>query len=201
MNRTDEAVTQCSDSTYCCGSSNGAGTGVGDVCCKSHQGVFLVDGKVSNANPSSTGSAVPAVTATTSAPPVTLSPTPSNSLSTGAIAGGVVGGVAGLALVIGAISWFLVRSRRKRRAQNSTAPDLRGEEYANATGQYGQDDKKDIGGVLRTPTREMGEIQSSGYLSGGPAQEMEDPGWPHELIAGTEPRFEMDGEPQYRRFQ
>ncbi len=196
MIRTDETVTQCSDSTYCCGSSNGAGTGIGDVCCKNHQGVFLVDGKVSNTNPSSTGSAVPVVTATTSAPPVTLSPTPSNSLSTGAIAGGVVGGVAGLALVIVAISWFLVRSRRKRRAQNSTAPDLRGKEYANATGRYGQVDKKDIGGA-----REMGEIKSSGYLNGGPAKEMEDLEWPHELIAGTEPRFEMDGEPQYRRFR
>jgi len=194
-------VTECSDGSYCCGLSS---TGAGGTCCQTHQGVFLVDGKVLYTNPTSTGSAVPLVTATASVPLITSSATPNSAPSTGAIAGGVVGGVAGLTLVIGAIWCFLVRSRRKR----GTSPSLGGEGDANAMGQNGWGDKKDIG-LHGAPTQEIGGTKGSGYLNGGPVQEMENPERPHELVVrgqprfeiGGESRFEIDGQPQYRRFE
>ncbi|KAJ5827397.1 hypothetical protein N7447_004160 [Penicillium robsamsonii] len=78
--------------------------------------------------PTSTSSNTPTATSTTlssSTPrPATATPTPTNNANTdtshsntGAIAGGVVGGVAGVAILI-ALAWCLLR-RRRRQAQDS----------------------------------------------------------------------------------
>jgi LPXTG-motif cell wall-anchored protein len=63
----------------------------------------------SSSSASSTTSTSSSSSSSTGAP--TSSPTAKSSSNTGAIAGGVVGGIGGLALIIGAL-WFFLRRRK-----------------------------------------------------------------------------------------
>ena len=49
MSATDVIITACNDGSLCCGNSNAA-----TACCASGQGVWIVNGQVTNVNPSGT---------------------------------------------------------------------------------------------------------------------------------------------------
>ena len=124
----DEKVTPCSDGSYCCG--DGA---VGYTCCNDGRGVFLKDGTTQATNPSSTiassssspttagVSASPTADADSSLTPATSPPSPN--VDGGAIAGIVIGGLAGIVLLLVAF-WFLLLKRRKGQeaARNGMVP-------------------------------------------------------------------------------
>ncbi|KAL8890010.1 MAG: hypothetical protein Q9215_002793 [Flavoplaca cf. flavocitrina] len=124
----DEKVMPCPDGSYCCG--DGA---IGYTCCREGRGVFLKDGTTQATNPSSTiasstslltTTGVPAGT-TTDAPsplPPATSP-PSSNVDGGAIAGIVIGGLAGIVLLLVAF-WVLLHKRRKAQdaARNGMVP-------------------------------------------------------------------------------
>ncbi|KAI4276563.1 MAG: hypothetical protein LQ337_002393 [Flavoplaca oasis] len=113
----DEKVMPCPDGSYCCG--DGA---LGYTCCSEGRGVFLRDGTTQATNPSSTiassssspmTAGVPAGTTTDAASsrnPPTSPPSPN--VDGGAIAGIVIGGLAGIVLLLVA-SWLVLRKRRK----------------------------------------------------------------------------------------
>ncbi|KAI4284400.1 MAG: hypothetical protein L6R38_001453 [Xanthoria sp. 2 TBL-2021] len=119
----DEQVTPCSDGSYCCGDGS-----LGSSCCNQGRGVFVRDGTTQAANPTSTpasssslqspsGSptttgvpAGPTRTTASSLAPATSSPR--SNVNAGAIAGIVIGGLAGIVLLLGAV-WFLCFRRRK----------------------------------------------------------------------------------------
>lgn len=130
--------------------------------------MFVVDGKVTNVNPSSTSSvsstASPTAAATSSsasASATSLAPVPHHT-DAGAIAGGVVGGIAGLAIIAGAIVFFM-----RRRSKGLEAAEF----------QDGQ----------RNPqSRHIHEMETPGK-----SHEVDTPGKPYEK-SGNE-RFEKDG--------
>ena len=126
MSASDVIITPCNDGSLCCGNSNAA-----TACCASGQGVWIVNGQVTNVNPSGTSTASSPSTlsaSSTSTTYATLSassplpsstsvlPTPpgghSTSNHTGAIIGGVVGGVGGVAVIAAAV-WFLLHRQIK----------------------------------------------------------------------------------------
>lgn len=134
MDANDEHVTQCSDvsfliemtrekcllmfqkGSFCCGIEAGA-----KACCANNEGVWIVNGTTTNVNPSSATTSGATITKSiivnpTSQAPVTATGTgsPSGSNHTGAIVGGVVGGLAVL-FIIAAAAWFSRRWRAARR--------------------------------------------------------------------------------------
>ncbi|PMD18304.1 hypothetical protein NA56DRAFT_751593 [Hyaloscypha hepaticicola] len=116
MDTNDEHVTQCSDGSFCCGIEAGA-----KACCANNEGVWIVNGTTTNVNPSSATTSGATITKSiivnpTSQAPVTATGTgsPSGSNHTGAIVGGVVGGLAVL-FIIAAAAWFSRRWRAARR--------------------------------------------------------------------------------------
>ncbi|KAL8784137.1 MAG: hypothetical protein Q9195_009161 [Heterodermia aff. obscurata] len=124
----DVELTACDDGSLCCG----IGTN-GSTCCTEGKGVWIVNGKETTVNPNKTASAsasaIPAstsATSTTSATPGPSIATESSEASisskshTGAIAGGVIGGVVGLGLIAGAMYW-LFRPRRTGDMESSTS--------------------------------------------------------------------------------
>ena len=138
----DVQVTQCSDGSYCCGSN-----GIASACCNGGQGVWIVNGEETSVNPnasaasSSTTTSSPSISApgqtavsegVSSAPQSTAgatSPAKSNkdansAAKVGGVVGGVVGGFIGLALILGACWFFLVRKRRQT-ARPPPMPDGR----------------------------------------------------------------------------
>lgn len=113
MAGTDVDVTQCDDGSFCCGAATN-----GSSCCAEGRGVFMVDGKESRVNPNKTSTTptTPSATAAHSTP----STTASHHADAEVIAGGVVGGVAALSLLIGLLYWFVRRRRRNSAASPST---------------------------------------------------------------------------------
>ncbi|KAL9033259.1 MAG: hypothetical protein Q9180_006040 [Flavoplaca navasiana] len=124
----DEKITPCSDGSYCCG--DGA---VGYTCCNDGRGVFLKDGTTQATNPSSTiasSSSSPTTAgvfaSSTTDADSTLTPAtspPSPNVDGAAIAGIVIGGLAGILLLF-LVFWFLLLKRRKGQeaARNGMVP-------------------------------------------------------------------------------
>ncbi|KAL8910100.1 MAG: hypothetical protein Q9171_004592 [Xanthocarpia ochracea] len=133
-------VTPCQDGSYCCGVGTPANN-----CCVQGNGVFLgTNGETTDVNPSPTSSRRSAAASSTSSTTlmtssatlagataatsetITSRPTQvaqtieKSTNNTGAIAGGVVGGLVAAALIIVAGLWFL--RRRKGRDTGDTGP-------------------------------------------------------------------------------
>lgn len=110
-NSSDQIVTQCPDTSFCCGQGDDATT-----CCNEGKGQFiLTNGTVSDKKPSS-ANVVTTVTQGTG-PTDTSNPKSganASSNNTGAIAGGAVGGVAAVAFIACGTWLFLKKSRGAR---------------------------------------------------------------------------------------
>jgi LPXTG-motif cell wall-anchored protein len=110
---TDYRLTRCiADGSFCCGTPGSKEAG---DCCNAGKGVFLDNLKIVSTKPASqstsaSSSTTPSASASSSTAP-SQGPT-SNKSNTGAIAGGVVAGVAGITIIALAV-WLLMR-RRKR---------------------------------------------------------------------------------------
>ena len=123
MRDNDEHVTPCPDKSYCCGIVN-------TDCCKQGKGVFIdKNGLVTTVNPNSTESSSANTTSsdsknTTSI--ITPPPAPSG-IGGGAIAGIVIGVVAGLAVIVAAVGYFARRKRTRTKDgktyDSTPAPD------------------------------------------------------------------------------
>ncbi|KAL8945883.1 MAG: hypothetical protein Q9222_007642 [Ikaeria aurantiellina] len=127
-NSNDETVHQCPDGSYCCGQYN-------TTCCDAGDGQWIVNGQATRINPNATTTSSSSASTTSSSTSSTSTTTitaaagqgnlsaSSNSGSgtpTGAIAGGVVGGIAVIAIGIGAI-WYL--RRRSKKSNQSSGPE------------------------------------------------------------------------------
>jgi len=99
-------VTQCDDGSFCCG----VGTN-GSTCCTEGRGVWMKNGKETKVNPSITFSATTSPSATSAAPAAQTSKpvAVSHHSNAGAIAGGGVGGVIALILLLGLLYWIMRR--------------------------------------------------------------------------------------------
>ncbi|KAL8805280.1 MAG: hypothetical protein Q9182_002048 [Xanthomendoza sp. 2 TL-2023] len=133
--QSDTTVHKCPDDSYCCGSNN-------STCCGTSEAKWIVNGQVTNINPSATSSSTSKTSSTTSltssatATPLpgqagrqqgTPAPTPQPSgggTNAGAIAGGVIGGAVALALIGAAIWFFRRRGRQGPEVHRQTQPEL-----------------------------------------------------------------------------
>ena len=184
-NSSDQLVTQCPDTSFCCGQGDNATT-----CCNEGKGQFILsNGTVSDKKPSSAG----VVTTVTqgSGPTDTTHPKSTanaSSSNTGAIAGGAVGGVAVVAFVACG-TWLFLRKR--------TSEKLRRQLLTSVTSEKQVEELPAEGG---TSTRE--ELDSIAWNeAAGPATEA-----PVELCgrqwieadSGPQSPQEMDGAPLRR---
>ena len=125
-------LTTCADGSFCCGVNwtiSALDDGTSD-CCSRKGGLFLQDGKVTSAIPSA--SAARATSATTANPAQSNVPSSSNlaptatpapkSTNTGAIVGGVVGGVAAVAILSLAFWYFMIRRKSRNTIQAQSQP-------------------------------------------------------------------------------
>lgn len=151
---TDVKITKCDNGSLCCGEPETAGKS----CCQQGKGVWLVQGKVYNTNPSSTSSSALALASSTSAsssssptgilhttpttstvsPSLDPSVTPSNQVTpsrdyTSVIAGSAMGGIVVLALLICFLWWFTFHKKRSH-AQHIPPAEL------DSSGSYGNND-------------------------------------------------------------
>lgn len=157
-------ITQCTDGSYCCG--NGT---IGQPCCDQRKGVFLLNGDIVSANPSTATGTATASSATksssitsssfniTSASPPSLplatssspsaSPSPDES-SSGKMIGIIVGAVLGTALILtmGFAISLLKNSRRKLRQALATDQASTAQIARNAGELYGDDGRKELDG-------------------------------------------------------
>ena len=112
-NSSDQIVTQCPDTSFCCGQGDNATT-----CCNEGKGQFILsNGTVSDQKPSSTN----VVTTITQGPGPTDNANPDSSANassknTGAIVGGAIGGVAFVAFVACG-TWLFLRKRRSAKLE------------------------------------------------------------------------------------
>jgi hypothetical protein len=129
---TDVAITPCDDGSWC----DGVGQGSVD-CCKTGEGLFVVNGTETTQNPNATtissSSTLPTTAATptissSSSPSATAIPTTSGSggLSSGAKIGLGVGVGVGAVLVIIGVYLLALHSRRRRDAHTNYRPDAAG---------------------------------------------------------------------------
>ena len=118
-------VTVCDDGSYCCGNTlsyerNGLS---GPECCAANQGVFLQNGRpnstIVNANPSNSSSAS-GVAGTTSPSSAPAKEAPARTIVTG-----VIGGLAGSALVVLGIRLVMIRINMRADLAVSNAAALK----------------------------------------------------------------------------
>ena len=125
MKDNDEIITPCADQSYCCGSNN-------NECCDQGQGVWIKDGLPTRINPNSTESTQtegpvsepPNQDTTPVSPGSTSSPTESQGLTEGAIAGIVIGCLLGLTIL--ALAFWCFARRKRRRTVDGGHNDARG---------------------------------------------------------------------------
>ena len=140
-NATEQFVKQCDDGSWCCEAQtpplndqdvlNSSMQNQVNACCSQGKGVFIDNGKVTNVNPNATATSVSATpTATQSPSSATPTPPPPHHSNTGAIAGGVVGGVAGLVLIVAAFFDF----RRMKRNHGPSQERSSGQEIRGVSG-------------------------------------------------------------------
>lgn len=114
-------ITPCKDGSYCCGVGL-----LADQCCTDKKGVFVINGLPTDVNPSAnsssqsstslaslTASTITIVSSSSASSPASTGAASANSKSsnhTGAIVGGVIGGVA---VVVLAVGFFLFLGQRK----------------------------------------------------------------------------------------
>ena len=106
-------VHECREGGFCCGENN-------STCCRTPDARYIVDGRVTNINPNSTANPVSGQPNRQEDAPLPTQQPDSGGTNVGAIAGGVVGGLAALA-AIGAVLWFFFFS--KRRAHTPPSPE------------------------------------------------------------------------------
>lgn len=133
----DEQVTPCSDGSYCCGDGS-----LGSSCCNQGRGVFVRDWTTQAANPTSTPASSSSLqspsgsptttglpagpTRTTASSPAPATSSPRSNVNAGAIAGIVIGGLAGIVLLLGAV-WFLCfRGRKAKKAARNDITQRQG---------------------------------------------------------------------------
>ena len=162
-NDSEQYVKQCDDGSWCCEAHspplndqnvlNSTMQNQVNACCSQGSGVFIEDGKVTNVNPDGSTISASATTAATQSPSLptttavtqppsspTTSPIPQPIKHTGAIAGGVVGGIAGLFLIVVAIFYC----RRTKRKPDSMPEDSFGQ---GIRGVYGLHEKDGTGKI------------------------------------------------------
>lgn len=124
MAANDVELTQCNAEIdiYCCGVNVTQST-----CCGN--GFRIAQGQAIPVNATSTTTTTS--TSMTSPSPATTSAAPIHHSNTGAIVGGVVGGIAAIAIIGGAL-WFLF-ARRRRRQTGSQHKNPRASELATVT--------------------------------------------------------------------
>ena len=121
-------LTNCADGSLCCGRLNGSLSPFEDGtanCCKQRSGFLIVDGKVSTGTPSASVARMTTIViatsttsiSTTSSATVTF-PTPiqapsARTTDTGAVIGGVVGGVVAVLFIGLAFEYFVVHRKLK----------------------------------------------------------------------------------------
>jgi hypothetical protein len=129
-NASEQYVQQCGDGSWCCETSkhlNSTQQAKVNACCDQGKGMFVVNGKVTSVNPSGTSSisgasatakASPSSTRASATPATSSSaaPTPHNN-NAGAIAGGVIGGIAVSVTIVVAVFFFFRRRSKKSKAQ------------------------------------------------------------------------------------
>lgn len=133
-NGTEQYVKQCSDGSWCCEAESPPLTNLNklnsteqdqvNTCCDQGKGVFIDNGKISTTNPkgTATNSSGAASTTKSSSAINTSTPLPQHSNHAGAIAGGVVGGVAVLVIIAAAIFFLARRSRNSKAQKNPMTP-------------------------------------------------------------------------------
>ena len=121
FNATDVTIAPCKDGSYCCGQENTA-------CCDSRDGFFLQNGTAVPVKPERRTSSTMRVTATGTATGTggangdqsqSGSPQSGKSLGGGAIAGIVIGALAGVVAVVAMVLLLLKRHRRARKQQQA----------------------------------------------------------------------------------
>jgi hypothetical protein len=109
---TDYRLTRCLvDGSLCCGAPGSKEAG---DCCNAGKGVFLDNLKIVSTKPASQSTSVSSSTTPSASASSSTAPSQGSTSNTGAIAGGVVAGVAGITIIALAV-WLLMR-RRKRNA-------------------------------------------------------------------------------------
>ena len=148
-NATEQFVKQCDDGSWCCEAQtpplndqnvlNSSMQNQVNACCSQGKGVFINNGKVTDVNPNGTATSVSATAAATQSPSsATPTPPPPHHSNTGAIAGGVVGGVAGLVLIVAATFYF----RRMKRNHDSMQEGSSGQEIRGASEHHEMHEKE-----------------------------------------------------------
>ena len=143
MNSGDRLVTKCPNGSFCCKDMN-------STCCDDGDGLWIDTSNFqlrtydpTKTTISSSSSSLSASTASlpstipagaiTAAPSIPSATTKPSSTSTGAIAGGVVGGVGGLAVISGLL-FFLYRKRKPNKIDMLDSEDSSGQRYHEASG-------------------------------------------------------------------
>ena len=113
MNANDETVTQCSDGSWCCGTSSNT-----TDCCNQGKGVWIVDGEATTLRPSASSDAPSSslsVTATASTTSGANPPSKTSSTSPAAIIAIVTAAVIGtFVMVMGVVCCLMGRGRGRR---------------------------------------------------------------------------------------
>ena len=148
-NATEQFVNQCDDGSWCCEAQtpplngqnvlNSSMQNQVNACCSQGKGVFINNGKVTNVNPNGTATSVSATPAATQSPSsATPTPPPPHHSNTGAVTGGVLGGIAAMIFIIRAAYYF----RKMKRNQDSIREVISGQGIRGAPEHHEKHEKQ-----------------------------------------------------------